>query len=200
MKLLKQSISGFVLLFASIILSSCHLEDFNMNKLVNPTDIIPDVYAPLAYGTFTVHNIIPDPTTPDLTPIPVNGLDLPLVVSKSGTSFSSAAIDSVYLITHISNNTPCVMEFDLSFLNSATGLPIGKVFSSGIIPANTKDFEVPPFELSKTDQDNLQSATFIKLNFRLSPPSLTPITYGDIKSTSFSFNISFHAPVNLQKL
>lgn len=199
MKLLKHSISGFVLLFASIILSSCHLEDFNMNKLVNPTDIIPDVYAPLAYGTFTVQNIIPDPATSDLTTIPVNGLDLPLIVSKSGTSFSSAAIDSVYLITHFSNNTPCEIEFDLSFLNSATGPSIGKVFTSGKIPANTADFEVPPFGLSKADQDNLQSSTYVKFNFKLYP-SPTAITYGDIKTASFSFKISFHAPVNLQKL
>lgn len=199
MKLVKHSISGFVLLFASIILFSCHLEDFNLNKLADPVDIIPDVYAPLAYGTFTVHNIIPDPTTPDLTLIPVNGLDLPLVVSKSGTSFSSAAIDSIYLITHFSNNTPCKMEFELSFLSSPTGPSIGKIFSSGIIPANTKDFEVPPFELSKTDQDNLQASTFVKLNFKLYPSSAAS-TYGDIKSASFSFKISFHAPVNLQKL
>jgi len=199
MKLLKHSISGFVLLFASIILSSCHLEDFNMNKLVNPTDIIPDVYAPLAYGTFTVQNIIPDPATPDLTLIPVNGLDLPLVVSKSGTSFSSAAIDSVYLITHISNNTPCEIEFELSFLYSAAGPSIGKVFTSGRIPANTADFEVPPFELSKTDQDNLQASTYVKLNFKVYP-SATAKTYGDIKTASFSFKISFHAPVNLQNL
>jgi len=197
MKLIVHFISGFVLLFASIILSSCHLEDFNLNKLVNPVDIIPDVYAPLAYGTFKVQNIIPDPATPNSMLIPIGGMDLPLVVSKSGTTFSSDAIDSVYLITHISNNTPCEMEFDLSFLNSSTGLPIGKVLPSLKILANDKDFIV--FCLDRFDQDNLQKATFIKMNFKLYP-SLTASTYGDIKSASFSFNISFHAPVNLQKL
>lgn len=200
MKLLNHSISGFVLLFASIILSSCHLEDFNLNKLVNPVDIVPDVYAPLVYGTFTVANLGPLPAPVNSTPIPIGGIELPLIVSKSGTSFSSAAVDSVYLITRISNNTPCEMVFDLSFLNSANGPSVGRVFTSGRIPANTKDFAVLPlFGLDRTDQDNLQKSTFMKLNFRLFPLS-TPITYGAVKSTTFSFNISFHAPVNLQKL
>jgi len=200
MKLVKHFISGFVLLFASIILFSCHLDDFNLNKLANPVDIIPEVYAPLVYGTFTVANLVPLPVPANSTPIPIGGIELPLVVSKSGTSFSSAAIDSVYLITHISNNTPCAMEFDLSFLNSATGPSIGKIYSSGKIPANTPDFEVLPlFGLDRTDQDNLQSATFIKLDFRLFP-STTPSTYGVVKLTSFAFNISFYAPVHIQKL
>ena len=91
------------------------------------------------------------------------------------------------------------MEFDLSFLSSATGPSVGKIFS-GKIPANTKDFNVLPFfGLDRTDQDDLQKATFIKLNFRLFP-SATASTYGAIESTSFSFNISFYAPVNLNKL
>jgi len=200
MKLIVHFISGFVLLFASIILFSCHLEDFNMNKLANPVDIIPDVYAPLVYGTFTVANLVPPPKPEDSFQIPTDGIELPLVVSKSGTSFSSAAIDSVYLITHFSNNTPCDIEFELSFLSSPTGSAIGNPFSSGIIPANTPDFAVLPFfGLDRTDQDILQSATFIKLNFRLFP-SATARTYGDVKAASFSFKISFRAPVNLQKL
>jgi len=200
MKLVRHSISVFVFLLASIILFSCHLEDFNLNKLAVPVDIVPEVYAPLAYGTFTVANLVPLPAPANSTLIPSSGIELPLVVSKSGTSFSSAAFDSVYLITHFSNNTPCEMEFELSFLSSANGPSIGKIFPSGKIPANTKDFAVVPFfGLDRTDQDNLQKATFIKLDFRLFP-SATPSTYGVVKSTSFAFNISFHAPVSLHKL
>jgi len=58
------------------------------------------------------------------------------------------------------------MELDLSFLSSATGLPNGKVYNSGKIPANTADFVVKPFfGLDKKDLDSLQSATSIKLEF-----------------------------------
>ena len=200
MELIKRFISGIILFLAVVILFSCHLEDFNLNKLSKTNDIIPEVYAPLAYGTFTVANLVPLPAPVNSTPIPIAGMEIPLVISKSGTSFSSAAIDSVYLITHFSNNTPCDIEFELSFLNSATGLPFGRVFRSGKIPPNTKDFAVLPiFGLDRTDQDILQSATFIKLNFRLFPLA-TARTYGDVKAASFSFKISFRAPVNLQKL
>ena len=199
MELIKRFISGIILFLAVVILFSCHLEDFNLNKLSKTNDIVPEVYAPLAYGTFTVANLVPLPKPEDSFQIPIDGIELPLVVSKSGTSFSSAAIDSVYLITHFSNNTPCDIEFELSFLSSATGTSIGIPFPSGIIPLDTPNFEVPAFILSKADQNNLQSATFIKLNFRLFP-SKTASTYGDVKAASFSFKISFRAPVNLQKL
>ena len=198
MELIKRFISGIILFLAVVILFSCHLEDFNLNKLSKTNDIVPDVYAPLAYGTFTVQNIIPDPATPDLTPIPITGLEIPLVVSKSGTSFSSAAIDSVYLITHFTNDTQCEMEFDLSFVNAA-GVQIGNPFPSGKIAVGAKNFRIPLFGLGPIDQNYLNQATNIKLNFRLFP-SNTASTYGDVKAASFSFKISFRAPVNLQKL
>ena len=54
MQLIRRFISVVVLLFAAIMLFSCNLDDFNLNKLADPIDIVPDVYAPLAYGTFKV--------------------------------------------------------------------------------------------------------------------------------------------------
>ena len=200
MELIKRFISGIILFLAVVILFSCHLEDFNLNKLSKTNDIVPEVYAPLAYGTFTVANLVPLPKPEDLFQIPIDGIELPLVVSKSGTSFSSAAIDSIYLITHFSNNTPCDMEIELSFLSGPSGPSIGNKYNLGKIPANTPEFAVLPlFRLGRNDQDDLQSATFIKLNFKLFP-SRTASTYGDVKAASFSFKISFRAPVNLQKL
>jgi hypothetical protein len=199
MKILKCFIPEIGFFIAAIMLISCNLEDFNMKKLADPTDIVPDVSAPLVYGTFKVANLIPLPAPVNSTPIPSNGLELPIVVSKLGTSFSSAAIDSVYLNAHFTNETPSDMEFELSFLNSATGLPNGKVFNSGKIPPNVVDFAVIPFGLDRKDQDNLQNATFVKLNFKLYP-SATISTYGEVKSKQFTVKISFNAPVKLQKL
>lgn len=200
MKLLKHFISGIVLFNVAFILFSCNLEDFNLNKLADPVDVVPDVFAPLVYGTFTVANLVPIPAPVNSTPIPATGLDLPLTISKSGTTFSSAAVDSVYLIIHISNNTPCDMEFELSFLSGPTGPLVGNKFNLGKIPANAPDFEfIPLLGLDRTDQDNLQRASYIKLNFKLFPPA-TGNTYGDVKAKSFKVNISFYAPVRLQKL
>ena len=198
MELIKRFISGMILFLAVVILFSCHLEDFNLNKLSKTNDIVPDVYAPLAYGTFTVANLVPLPAPVNSTPIPNTGMEIPLVISKSGTSFSSAAIDSVYLITHFTNDTPCEMEFNLSFVNAA-GVQIGNPFPSGKIAVGAQNFRIPLFDLNPIDQNYLNQATNIKLNFRLFP-SAAARTYGDVKAASFSFKISFRAPVNLQKL
>lgn len=201
MTLLKRFNSGILLFLAAFTLFSCNLEDFNLKKLVDPVDIVPDFFAPLAYGTFTVTDLIPVPKPDDNFQIPVGGIDLsPVVVSTLGTSFRSEAIDSVYLITQFTNETQCDMEFELFFLSSATGLPVNiKLFKSGIIPANSPEKRIQ-FDLGPTDLDNLNNSSDIRLNFKFSPPATGITTFGDVKSQVFSFKISFHSPVNLWKL
>ena len=199
MTIIRFSILGLALLIAAILLFSCNLEDFNLKKLTNKEDIIPDVYAPLAYGTFKVSDLVTSPGPGDNYQIPVSGVQLsPIILSKTGTSFRNAAIDSVYLITHYTNNTPCVMSFDFSFINS-TGLTIGKIFSSGVIPAGAVDFRIQ-FDLGPIDQDNLMNATDIKLSIKIASPAGSSILYKAAKNTLFTLNLSFYAPVNLRKL
>ena len=199
MKAIKIYMSGLVLFLVTVMLFSCNLEDFDLKKLANPDDITPDIFAPLAYGTFKVSSLT---NTPFLNSdqIPAGGLSLdPVNLNKTGTSFRSAAIDSVYLITYLTNDTPCNIEFDLSFVNSF-GTQLAAPFTSGIIPANTTDKRIQ-FDLGPVDQDNLQKASAIKLAFKISSPDpATPITYGAVKTKSFTVKISFHAPVDLTKL
>lgn len=191
--------SGIALFIAAIILFSCNLDDFNLKKLANPTDIVPDIYAPLGYGTFKVDDLVTAPIL-DSTPIPAGGLVLdPLVVSKNGTSFRTAAIDSVYLIIHLTNDTPAEAKFELSFFDSSAGVTLGIPFDSGIIPANTKDKRIQ-FNLGPNDQDNLMNSTDLKISFSLSSPVGSNILYKVVKSTSITVKIGFHAPVNLWKL
>jgi len=200
MKLIMRFISGIVLVFAAVMLFSCNLEDFNLHKLSKTNEITPDFFAPFAYGTFKVSDLAPTPAPPDNVPIPTIGIDLdPVIISKVGTSFSSAAIDSVYLITHFTNDTPCEMEFELSFV-TASGIQVGKSFPSGRIEVGAKDLRIPLFDLGPVDQYNLEQATDIKLSFKLFPPTTGNISYGAVKSKQFSVKISFYAPVDLQKL
>lgn len=192
--------SCILLITTAIFLFSCNLEDFNLKKLADPVDIVPEVFAPLAYGTFKVADFAPVPVPDDNTAVPVGGIDLlPVILNKTGTSFSSAAIDSVYLITHFTNETPCDMEFELSFTD-ASGIQIGASFSSGKIPSGAIDQKIQ-FPLGPTDQTNLQSATDIKLTFRIfSPSAANLILYSAVKLKSFTVKISFYAPVKLVKL
>lgn len=200
MAIIKRFIPVFVLFFAAIMLFSCNLEDFNLKKLTNKDDIIPDVYTPLAYGTFKVSDFVSVPVPGDNSQIPNGGLSLePVLLNKTGTLFRSAAIDSVYLITRFTNETPCDIEFELSFVD-ASGTLIGLPFPAGKIPAGAVDQKIQ-FPLGPIDQDNLQSATDIKLSFKvLSPDLANPILYKAIKKTLFTVKISFSAPVNLRKL
>lgn len=192
--------SGIVLFIAAAMLFSCDLEDFNLRKLANPNYIVPDVFAPLAYGTFTVSELVPAGSIPGTYQIPTNGRRLePMLLSKSGTSFSSTAIDSVYLITHITNNTPCDMEFELSFAD-ASGIQLAQPFPSGKISAGSVDQKIE-FPLDTVDQDRLQSSAYIKLLFKISSPAGgNLITYDLVRLSSFTVKISFHAPVKLREL
>ncbi|NEW84312.1 MAG: hypothetical protein GZ094_18365 [Mariniphaga sp.] len=200
MKLVKHSISGFIFLFASIVFFSCNLEDFNLNKLSKTNNLIPDVFAPLAYGTFKVSDLAPVFKPDDYVPITVSGMDLsPAIISKLGTTFNSAAIDKIYLITQFTNNTLCDLDFDLSFAD-ASGIQSGQSYP-GMIPAGAMNEKII-FPLDRLDQDNLQNAISVKFSFKIKLPSnaANPILYGAVKSQSFTIKISFHAPVELQKL
>ena len=200
MAVIRFSILGFALLIAAILLFSCNLEDFNLKKLTNKEDIIPKVYAPLAYGKFKVSDLVTSPPKDNSSIPAVLGLDLnPITLNKTGTSFRSAAIDTVFLITHFTNNTPCDMSFILSFYDSKTNFKIGKTFPSGVIPADTIDFPIQ-FNLDPTDQDNLGNATDLKLSINLASPTGKSIFYKDAKNKPFTINLSFYAPVNLRKL
>lgn len=190
--------SGIILFSTAIFLFSCGLDDFNLNKLADPIEIVPEVYAPLAYGTYKVSDLSMSQPV-DNYQIPSGGETLtPVLLDKTGTSFRTSAIDSVYLIIHFTNNTTADIQFDLHFFKS--GVQMGTTFSSGRIPPGAKDFLVK-FPLNAADQDNLQNSTDISLNFTLlSPVSGPAITYGEVKEKSFTVKIAFYAPVHLNKL
>ena len=203
MKIIKRFTFGVVLFSAAIILFSCDLEDFNLKKLADPTYIAPDLFAPLAHGTFRVDSLvaanIPDSYTIPSAP-PGFALD-PFSMDKTGTSFRSSAIDSVYLITHFTNNTPADIEFQLGFFDKTTGAQRGGPFNSGKIPAGAQDFLCNIIRLGPADQDNLVNSNDIRLSFTLfSPATSTPITYGSARGQHFTVKIAFHAPVQLWKL
>jgi len=205
MKIIKRFTTGVVLFSAAIMLFSCNLEDFNLKKLADPTYIAPDVFAPLAYGTFKVEDLVTTTVIPDsyIIPLAPTGVTLdPFSMDKTGTSFRSSAIDSVYLITHFTNNTPADIEFQLSFYDKTTGVQLGGPYNSGKIPAGAQDFLCKPYiGLGPADQDNLQNSDDIRLYFTLySPATGPPVSYDSAKGTSFTIKIAFHAPVQLWKL
>lgn len=204
MKIIKRFISGVVLISAAFMLFSCNLEDFNLKKLADPTYIAPDLFAPLAYGTFKVEDLVTANIPPDSYPIPSvpPGFALdPFSMDKTGTSFRSSAIDSVFLITHFTNDTPADIVFELSFYDKTTGTRLGGPYNSGKIPTLAQNFPCNIIRLGPADQDNLVNSDDIRLYFTLFTPATgAPVSYGSAKGTSFTIKIAFHAPVQLWKL
>jgi len=200
--MIKRFTSVVVLFIATIMLFSCNLEDFKLNKLADPRDIIPEAFAPLVYGTFNANDLLISPPA-DNFQLPPGGLTLdPYLLDKTGTSFRSAAVDSVYLITHFTNETPAEMEFELFFIDNTTGVTLSGPYNSGRIPANSvKDFLCIPIKLGPLDQDKIDNSTQIKLNYTLfSPAGGAPVTYADVKDRKFTVDMAFYAPVKLWKL
>ena len=191
--------SALLLLLLPVIFLSCNLEDFNLKKIVRPNDIIPVYSAPIGYGTFKISDLAPA-ALPSTFLIPAGGLTLqPVVISKSGTSFTSAAIDSAYLVITFTNTTLCNIAFELSFINSSTGAHYDTFKANPDIPPTSKDYPVR-FNLGPNDLTLLKRATDVELTFKLLPPSSGNLTYGALKSDTFTFSIFFYAPVNILKL
>jgi hypothetical protein len=196
---LRHLISGIWGAIGATMLLSCNLDDFKLNELAMPVDIVPEVYAPIAYGTFKVKDLMVV-AVPDATPIPIGGLSLdPFIMGKTGLNFYSSAVDSFYLLNHFTNDTPINMAFAYNFYDGATGFPLGKTFASGIIPPGVKDTLIQ-FGLGRVDQDNLQQASNIILRFTPSNVNAAPLTYGMVKNSYFSIKIAFYAPVHVWKL
>jgi len=199
LKIPTTSLRIITLLLVPVMILSCHLEDFNMSKVVRPDDIIPRYTAPLAFGTFKVSDLSPAPLIADI-PIPAAGLTLKSVeISKAGTSFSSAAVDSAYLVTLFTNNTLCEVAYALSFINSASGQTFTTFRAVPNIPPMTKDFMVR-FDLDKEALNNLKLSTDVALTFTLLPPSSGILTFKEVKDKTFTMKIFFYAPTNLLKL
>lgn len=198
MKIPTTSLRIITLLLVPVMILSCHLEDFNMSKVVRPDDIIPRYTAPLAFGTFKVSDLSPALLLADF-PIPAAGLTLKNIeISKAGTSFSSAAVDSAYLVTLFTNNTLCEVAYALSFIDSDSG-QTHKTFRAPNIPPMTKDFRVR-FDLDREALNNLKLSTDVALTFTLLPPLSGILTFKEVKDKTFTMKIFFYAPTNLLKL
>ena len=73
---MKKFLRGSLILIAmAVAFQSCNLDDFELDRLTDPTGLKPLVFAPLAYGTYPVSDFITlsgVPTNPVPYPQPLN--------------------------------------------------------------------------------------------------------------------------------
>lgn len=197
-------------IFISVLLCwSCHLEDFNLNKLAEPNDIKPVVYAPLAYGSYLVGDqystILSDNDT-----ITVPEIDLdPVTHNKANVTFTSQAIDSVYLMVAFTNGTPMKVQLQFSFIDINSGTIYGKTFDSGMMAAGKMDATgkvVEPvttrreFPMNSTDLNNASLADGLRYTLKLFQPDNGSVIVKNLKASLYKVQISFRAPINLSRL
>jgi len=196
--------------FLSALLSwSCHLEDFNLDKLADANDIKPVAYAPAAYGTYKVGDILFTNYADDDT-VKVPELDLdPIIYDKTGVTFSSPAIDSVYMVVHFTNGTPMKMQVLFKFIDLNSGTAYGKIFNSGVMQAGKMDATGKviesvttrvEFPMNSSDLNNFNQANGIEFEVKLFQPDSGSVVYKNLRESLFKVQISFRAPVSLWKL
>ncbi len=200
--------SGTIIVVA-LVFCSCHLQDFNFNKLAEPNDIKPMVFAPLAYGTYKVDDYLTLVYTDnDTIKDPEIDLD-PIIYDKTDVTFNSPAIDSVYLIAHFTNGTPMKMQFQIRFIDLNSGSTLGKTYDSGIIQAGKMDaagnvtqsvVTRVEFPMDSKDLNNVSSANGIEFIIKLFQPDTGIVIVRNLKKSLFDVQLSFRAPLSLTKL
>lgn len=199
-----------VTIFISVFLFwSCHLEDFNFDKLSTAKDIRPMVYAPLAYGTYKVGDYLTTGYSDNDT-ITDSETDLdPIIYDKTGITFTSNAIDSVYLIVNFTNGTPMKIEFQFEFTDLNSGSVYGKTFDSGVIQEGKTDATgnvIEPvaarieFPMDSNDLNNATLANGMEFIVKLFQPDSGSVIVKNLKESLISVQISFRAPISLWKL
>jgi len=196
-------------IFTAIFSWSCHLEDFNLSKLAKANDIKPEVFAPLAYGTYTVGDHLTTPLL-DTDTIKANETDLDLMIQdKTGVSLSSSAVDSAYLVVTYTNSTPMRMNVSFDFINLATGAVISKKYDSGLIESGNTDATgkvTQPvttrieFGMDSIDMKDITTADGIEYTVKLFLPAGGTVIVKNLKESQFKLQISLRAIVTLGKL
>jgi hypothetical protein len=197
----KMLMFGGAIILTAIFSWSCHLGDFDLNKLAK-VDIKPVFYIPLAYGGYTVGNFVNIPQTN--TDTIVGEIDLnPIIYDKTGVSVNIKGLDSVYLEVNFTNGTPMKMQVLFDFIDKATGTAISKVYDSGLMPAGTMDptgkvvqsvSTKVEFPMDSTDLDNITTADGIEFTIKLFQPDTGAVIVKNLKTSLINVQISVRAP------
>lgn len=198
----KMLMFGGTIILTAILSWSCHLGDFDLNKLAK-VDIKPVFYIPLAYGGYTVGYFLNTPLL-NFDTIKVAEIDLiPIIYDKTGVSVSYKGLDSVYLEVNFTNGTPMEMQVTFDFIDKATGTVISQVFDTKLMPAGIMDATgkvVQPvstsreFPMDSKDLDNITTADGIEFNVTLFQPDTGAVIVKNLKASLINVQISVRAP------
>jgi hypothetical protein len=186
-----------------IFLYSCNLSDFETDRLIEPTDLKPVVYLPVAYGTYLVKDFATIPQTGNtvVTQPQINFDSYPIPYDLKGVSFSAQAIDTMVIIVKTVNATPMKLQYKLSYPGTMMDsgiLPSAKLNNNGdVLEAATDSTE---FGLTAVEVKALGSSPVMDLYISLFQPDTGVVLANVLKSSQVSIKIGFRFPVNLVKI
>jgi hypothetical protein len=191
---------------AFLLLVSCNLSEFKLNRYAKITGLDPVVYRPVSTGTYSIKDYVtfPEsgfaPVTEDSLNYKVNNKPV-IPYPFNGMNFNTTGSDSMWVIIKTINETPMKYRYWLSFtpgktkqspvLNAATVNAAGDV-----VAARSDSIE---YKLNTIDVLNLGNATQMDLAITLYKPG-TPVIANVLKTSQITFKIGFRAPINLFKL
>ena len=193
---MKKFLRGSLILIAmAVAFQSCNLDDFELDRLTDPTGLKPLVFAPLAYGTYPVSDFITLSGVPT-NPVPASVVLNPIVYDVQSVRFYHAAVDSVDLIITFTNQMPVEVTYNMA--STYMGIQLGKIYSSGVIGAG--ETNVTTFKLGAADIQNIDDSDQLLFSALLTVPAGATVTEANLLSSDFKVQISVKGPVDLMKI
>jgi hypothetical protein len=205
MKRLKRLI---LFMLFTIVLSGCEQEYFDLSIYTDPKSLKPLVYLPVSLGDYVVNDFTNIPESGN-TPVLTQQIKLDSIKYElSGSDFSSATIDSLYMVIKTTNGTPMQLQYELLFevldpesrkvvLHSQL-LPGGTLDAAGHVTAAARDSTT--FALSNPEYKIVSAAKRYTLLLTLTQPKTGTVLADELKSGKVSVKVAYRAHINFLKL
>ena len=180
--------------FLVLLFQACNLDDFELDRLTDPTDLKPELFAPIASGNYSVKNFV-SLSGNSSAAVPALVALTPISYDINGIQFSDAAVDSVTLLVTMNNQTP--MELSYTITSTYLGLQMGKSYTSGVIAPGAK--VTNEFGLSRTDMENIDLSTRLLISALLAVPSGGTVTEQQLLNSDFGIQVSLKGRFDLIK-
>lgn len=187
---------------AALLLSSCVLSLFDPHKLIEPTDLKPLVYIPIASDLLQVKDYTSNLPLGNAI-VTASRVDLqPIQYDLVGLKFDTQVVDSLVLIIKSINETPMKLRYLLTY----TGGPNmdSDTLRSGLLNSNGDVLEAAKdsleFFLNKSQVMSLGQSPVLSLRVSLFQPDKGSVVSSVLKNSGISFQIGCRGPVNLIKI
>lgn len=192
----------YSLFIVAVVVWSCNLSDFQLDRLVQPDGLSPVVYRPFATGTYNVKDYAVFPGAGN-APVTLDSISFRQInYPFNGMTLNTKGTDSMVVIVKTVNETPMKYSYSLSF--SGTTLrssSIRKYLTPAVINAQGDVMETVSdsleFRLTPKDVINLGTTGQVDLQITLYQPDKGTVIASVLKASRISFRIGFRAPLNL---